>query len=1395
MWAIQGVGVQDSGKWESLRDWGQLSRPDTRPHTTAQIRSVTNVAEELSDGKGKIKLFGKTLRIDVLVAGVPVSAMADSGAEVSLVTEEWYKQHLLPKKTVIYGMDIRITDANGREIPCLGYVKVNVEIDGKIINDCGLFVKGGGGESGVVQGTTLPVLFGMNVLEGAVHLGLTEKWGRCVRAIEAKLRVTQQPLGFAVIQQQQDLVIPAGTRKIVKVFVRSLQEVDVDSVVLEPLVPGEGYWVPEGLCIFPSYTRVVKGEGWLSVGNLGKTDVQFRPQWKVAKVSYGREVTVGRVHRHTVAEAAPLSVVREFRDRLGVQVDESQLDSAQVERLDKLIYEYGSVFAEHEQDLGCATGVEHEIHLTSAVPIRLPYRHLPPPCITEVKAHVKGLLEQGVIEESVSPYAAPIVMVRKKDGSLRLCVDYRRLNEVTVKDAFPLPRVQDTIDALAGAKYFSSFDLAAGYHHILVRAEDRPKTAFVTPFGHYQYVRCPMGLSNSPATFQRFMEYVFSDQIFVTLLVYLDDLVFARSVDEHLDRLEGMLRLLRKHGLKLKPSKCHILKPQVRYLGFVISKEGITTDPEKIRAVQEWPTPCTVKEVRGFVAFCSFYRRFVKNFAKVAAPLHALMSGDSKATVSDYWGKDEAQAFALLKEKLSQAPVLKSADYSKQFVVETDASFEGLGAVLSQEHDGRLHPVAFASRGLRKSERNMNNYSSRKLELLALKWAVTEQFKHYLVGGRFVVLTDNNPLAHLNSAKLGAVESRWLGDLGRFDFEVRYRPRKENGNADGLSRRPHELSEEGEEEKEIWETSPTTSVKGVAVMQVWSGASKEQMRDMQQSCPVLGKLWRQMIGKVRPAELKQLLQVEEFAQWWRVRRSLIMRHGVIYWHGRETDSRKWKVVLPVSQRQEVLKAAHDQWGHQGVARTTSLVKDRFAWPGLHEDIKTYVAKCKVCVMGKEEGVRAKTKLGTVEANRPWEVLAVDFTLLDPAKDGKENVLVVTDVFSKFALAFPTKNQKASTVAKILVEEIFHRFGCPERLHSDQGRNFEGKLVQELCKYYHIAKSRTTPYHPQGNGICERFNRTLHGMLVTLGREQREHWPRHLSSLTAIYNTTPHAVTGFSPHYLVFGVEPHLPLDRFCEQTASEPTNHGMWIRILRETQEAAWRAAKLNIKRYHDTNRWKRQEQGKSEPLKVGQRVLLRDNAVLGRRKIHPKFAAEVWEVEEVLDGVSGVYRVKPEGESGRSKVLHRSNLRPWNGSEDQAGSSSEVPAEEEEEMPDMTEVLKRFGFPDTGSEECGDSGVEQEEENTRRQGEELDEHSGEGPEQGREVQAPQLRRSRRIAERGARGSACVGCGDCVHEGMHKVRGGECKKVGISAPVEKHVAGSETSLEASAQSVVVGNSG
>lgn len=1341
---------------------------------------VGGVANKVDKG---VKLFGKTPDIDVLVNERPVRAMLDSGAEVSLVTDKWYAENLLPQQVVVHGVNWQITDANGRRIPCMGYVQVDLRIKGKVIKNCGLFVKSSCEGGGVVQGTKLPLLLGMNVLaelvegwksaDGGGVSGLCDMWGKCVRAVETRLKVLQQPLGWAVVVQNQDLVIPAGTRRVLQVFLQNLQPLDCESVVLEPLEEADGLWVPESICVFPSYTKVVRGIGCVAVANLGKADVTLKPQWKVAKVSCGREITGVKEGNCEVEKEVPARVAAEFRSKLGLHIEESQMNPGQMEMLDKLLFKYKCVLAAEEQELGCATGVEHEIHLTSDVPIKLPYRHIPPKCMTEVKAHVKGLLEQGVIEESVSPYAAPVVLVRKKDNSLRLCVDYRRLNEVTVKDAFPLPRIQDTLDALAGAQYFSSFDLAAGYHQIKVRKEDRAKTGFVTPFGHYQYVRCPMGLTNSPATFQRFMEHVFSDHIFVTLLVYLDDLLlFSKTVGEHLEKLETVLELLRKHGLKLKPSKCHILKPEVKYLGFVVSKKGISTDPEKIKAVMEWPRPSTVKEVRAFVAFCSFYRRFIEGFAKVASPLHDLMGGESTASVTKYWGEKEERAFIQLKERLTRAPVLKNADFGKPFVVETDASFDGLGAVLSQEYEGRLYPVAFASRGLRKSERNMSNYSSRKLELLALKWAVTEKFKHYLAGGKFVVLTDNNPLAHLQTAKLGAVESRWLGDLNRFDFEVKYRSGKENANADGLSRRPHSNEEEEEIWGEVWEKmSMGIPEKGISVVKVWNNMRLDEMRNAQKACPVLGKMWMQMIGKLHLKEIKELMDSEEFRKLWRVRKALIMRDGVIYWRREQQKRREWKVVLPVSQRKVVMRGAHDEWGHQGVARTTALIKRKFAWPGLHEDVKSYVAQCKTCATAKEEGVTAKTRVGSIEASRPWEVLAMDFTLLEPARDGKENVLVVTDVFSKFALAFPTKNQKASTVAKILVEEIFYRFGCPERVHSDQGRNFESQLVGELCKYYRVEKSRTTPYHPQGNGVCERFNRTLHGMLATLGREQREQWPRYLSSLTAIYNSTPHAVTGFSPHYLVFGAEPHLPMDRFALGTEEATTSHHEWVKKLEETHRVAWRAAKENIRQYNEGNRRRRQEQVRTEALKEGQKVLLRDHTVLGRNKIHPKYAEDVWQVVEVLDEESGVYKVRSESDGEQTKVLHRSNLRPWNPpvSEEVHVEEALSPVEEvDEEMPDMREVLKRFGFHDSTSSINEES--EGQEPGAAEKEEPGDEMENRSEAEQEERDAVPLRRSRRIQDQqSSTKKRCIGCDDCVREDTHKqIRRVECENLNLA---------------------------
>lgn len=361
-----------------------------------------------------------------------------------------------------------------------------------------------------------------------------------------------------------------------------------------------------------------------------------------------------------------------------------------------------------------------------------------------------------------------------------MCVDYRKLNSKTVRDSFPLPRIEDALDSLAGSTLFSTMDLASGYHQVPVHETDKHKTAFTTPFGLFEYNRLPFGLVNAPACFQRLMQHCFSEQVFDILLVYIDDIiVYSKSFDQHLDRLEIVFQKLREFGLKLKPSKCLFVKRKVQYLGHTITADGISTESDKVSTVVNWKEPQTVKELRTFLGFASYYRKFISGFARIAGPLHELVNTCkqdtkvSKLVQSKFlsqWTKECRLSFDTLKQKLTTAPILGFPDYTLPFILEVDASFEGLGAVLSQLQNNRKKVIAYASRRLRKPEKNMENYSSMKLELLALKWAITEKFRSYLMGSTFTVYTDNNPLVYLKSAKLGAVEQRWAAQLGLFNF-------------------------------------------------------------------------------------------------------------------------------------------------------------------------------------------------------------------------------------------------------------------------------------------------------------------------------------------------------------------------------------------------------------------------------------------------------------------------------------------------------------------------------------------------------------------------------------------------------------------------------------------------
>ena len=463
----------------------------------------------------------------------------------------------------------------------------------------------------------------------------------------------------------------------------------------------------------------------------------------------------------------------------------------QKDRVKSILEEYSFLFAMNSLDLGRTDLVKHHIELKDYTPIKDRYRRIPPHQYEEVRKHLKEMLDIGAIRRSNSPWASPVVLVRKKDGSLRFCIDLRKLNARTVKDAYSLPRIEDALDSLNGACIFTSLDLKSGYWQVELDEDSIPLTAFtVGPLGFYECVRMPFGLTNAPATFQRLMESCLGELHLDWCIIYLDDIIiFSKTPDDHITRLKGVFEKLAKAGLKLKPSKCEFFRSSLKYLGHIVSKDGIATDPRKIEAIQKWPQPKTVTDVRSFTGFTNYYRKFIKGYAKIARPLHELTSGDNTKRKHQKvdWNIRCNDSFEALKSICSECPVLAYADYTKPFVLHTDASTTGLGAVLYQkQEDGKERVIAYASRSLNKAERN---YDAHKLEFLALKWAIMDRFQEYLYGATFDVYTDNNPLTYiLSTAKLDAMGHRWVASLGSYNFTLHYKPGKLNCDADALSR-------------------------------------------------------------------------------------------------------------------------------------------------------------------------------------------------------------------------------------------------------------------------------------------------------------------------------------------------------------------------------------------------------------------------------------------------------------------------------------------------------------------------------------------------------------------------------------------------------------------------------
>ena len=451
-------------------------------------------------------------------------------------------------------------------------------------------------------------------------------------------------------------------------------------------------------------------------------------------------------------------------------------------RLETLLTSYSDVFSKGEYDLGCTSIVQHHIDTQDNRPFRQPLRPQPRAQLPVIDRLLDEMQSQGVVEPCNSDWASNVVLVKKKDGSVRFCVDYRKLNLLTRKDAYPLARVDRCLDTLSGSLWFSTFDLRSGFHQVTMHPDDVNKTTFICHRGTFRFPKMPFGLCNAPATFQRLMDTVLTGLNFEICLAYLHDIIlFSHDLDSHLDRLQRLFERLRAANLKLKPSKCEILQRQVNFLGYTVSRDGVSTDPEKVKAIRDWPTPQNLRQSRAFVGLCQYYRRFVPNFSEVSAPLHAL----TKKNVRFQWTAECQNAFDQLKLALTEAPVMALPNDQDEFILDCDASNHSIGAVLSQVQDGVERPICFASQLYNKHE---VNYNVTRKELLAVVTFV-KKFRQYLWGRSFRIRTDHAALQWLKRTPepIGQ-QARWLEILEEYNYSIEHRPGHRHTNADALSR-------------------------------------------------------------------------------------------------------------------------------------------------------------------------------------------------------------------------------------------------------------------------------------------------------------------------------------------------------------------------------------------------------------------------------------------------------------------------------------------------------------------------------------------------------------------------------------------------------------------------------
>ena len=1174
-----------------------------------------------------IRVFIKTTRSKALI---------DTGASLSCISQSFLYQ-AFPGESISYKPSKYkvVAGVGGEILKVLGVVEIPLEIQGKIFNS----------ELHVFQKLHKNLILGKDFLSKfKANIDFHRKTVQLDDNTQFSCFGKQLPSG--IVRNSHDILIPAQSGMYIPVSVSNYQ------IPYIALLESKHSVQPEGYLVAKCAVKVEKGQTMCQILNPTAKSIRIS-KGKVLASSYPLKdseiVEVDNPPLVGMASTAKENIsdkeAIKNSDDLNIDLTDAKLSEVQKRTLKIKIGQNRDIFAKDISELGAYKSFTHTIETGEAPPQRRPYYRSTPMARKEQEKQVEEMLKHDIIEPSDSMWQAPVVLVKKPTGEFRFAVDYRQLNNVTKPISQSLPRFESIFDSLGDAqpKFFTTLDMSSGFWQLYLDPKTKHKTTFTTPMGNYNFKRMPFGLVNAPASYTIMMNKVLQGLNWKFLLCYMDDiLIFSSSFEEHLNHLDQVFEKLREANLTLKPSKCKFATDRVLYLGHYLSQQGIEVNDRKIEAVKSYPKPTTLKKLRGFLGLCSYYRRFIKDFAKIASPLYKLLKKDAKFE----WTANQEDAFLKLKDLLTTTPVLNYPDFSKPFKLTSDASGEGIGYYISQVNDaGEEHPITYGGRALRDREKR---YSATDLECLALVEGIRNNHV-YLAHKKFVAITDHNALQYLKNVKVTSGRLyRWALELQNYDFEVKHKPGAQNKVADALSRRSYEITTnppaECSEEQMLLSIEPGINIpthtdkdsnKKMPLLQVQfqyednkepnisvpdpivsvCTISSSDLGNAQKECPDFKDIYRYLVDSELPAGKAHATKViAESDQY-------IVDNGILYhlYSPRTRDIQKQQsvirqLVLPRNKRHEALQAYHDSLlggGHFGFDRTYQSIRQKYYWPKMYKEILDYIEKCDKCQRIKNNSHARKAPLTNMPVVGKFERWHMDFIgPLTEAENGSKHILLLVDSLTRWPEAFALKSQQAPEVAKVLYEQIFSRYGAPRVLVSDRGQTFMSKLVTAISEIFNVKRHHTSPYHPQTNSTCERFNSTLEQALRAYVKDDHSDWPEMLPGILMSYRKSPSThSTRFSPYSLVFGSEMNVPYDTSMTPKSQLSATTKNYIQNIKQKLDQSNEIAKENIIEAQQKSKEYYDRKTKEPTFKIGDFVLVNNPKIRKNKskKMDPK--------------------------------------------------------------------------------------------------------------------------------------------------------------------------------------------